>query len=84
MSLRSAFARPTPYLAWLVLSALWLAVAQSIDPYVFGFSAFGAAFVSGALTLVALFMGWRAIFCALMAWLPTVLAFALLGTYKWA
>ena len=84
MGFRSLFARPTPYLAWLVLSAAGLAIARALDPYVFAFSAWGAALVSGALLLLALFMGWRAVVSALLAWLPTVLSFALLSTYKWA
>ena len=84
MEMRGLFKRPLPYLAWLALSALGLAIARPIDPHVFGFSAFAAAFVSGALLLVSLFMGVRAVLWALAAGVPTVLAFALLSTYKWA
>jgi len=84
VAIRALFARPVPYLVWLVTSALGLAIAQSIEPHVFGFSAFAAAFVSGALLLVSLFMGVRAVLWALVAAVPTVLAFALLSTYKWA
>ena len=80
---RGLFSRPAPYLAWLVLSAVGLLIARATDPYMLGFGAFAAAGISAALGLVALFCGWRAIATALLAAVPTVVAFALLSTYKW-
>jgi hypothetical protein len=84
MQWRAWLAQPWPYLGWLLLSLAWLLVARAIDPYVFGFSAFGTAGISGLLLFVALWFGWRAVLAALVAAIPTVLAFALLSTYKWA
>jgi len=81
---RAAFARPWPYVGWLLVSLAWLLAARAIDPYVFGFSAFGTGGVSGVLLFVALWCGWRAVLAALLAAVPTLLAFALLTTYKWA
>lgn len=73
-----------PYLSWALVSAVWLAVAQHIDPYLFGFSAFGAAFMSGLVVFGALILDWRHLHWAVLSAVPTVLAFMLLSTYKWA
>ena len=78
------FNRPMPYLAWTLISLVLLLLTRPIDPYVFGFTAIGAAWISGALLLAALLFGWRQLGWAVLAAGPTALAFALLGTYKWA
>ena len=84
MSIRTTFAGRAPYAAWLVLSAILLAIARATDPYVLGFSAFGAAGISGVMVVVAACFGLRSFLWALAASLPTVAAFAILSTYKWA
>ena len=84
MSIKARLASPVPYVAWLVASAILLAIARVTDPYVFGFSAFAAAGISGALLAIAAWFGRRPFLWALAATLPTVLSFALLSTYKWA
>jgi hypothetical protein len=72
------------YLAWALVSATELTVARYIDPYVFGFSAFGAAFLSGVLILGAVVLSRRHWHWAALSAIPTVLAFMLLSSYKWA
>ena len=84
MSIQTKFAGPTPYAAWLVLSTILLAMARAADPYVFGFSAFAAAGVSGVLVVVAACFGLRSFLWAVAASVPTVVSFAMLSTYKWA
>jgi hypothetical protein len=78
------FDRPAPYLGWGLLSLLLLVATRPVDPYVFGFTAIGAAWISGALLLAALLFGRRQLGWALLSAAPCALAFALLGTYKWA
>lgn len=84
MGMRSTFARPTPYLAWLALSSLALVVCERIDPYVFAAAAFLASGISGLLFVISLFCGPRSIAWAVVAALPTLAAFWLLSTYRWA
>jgi hypothetical protein len=72
------------YMGWCLASAGLLAVAACIDPYVFGFSAFGTAALSGLLALGAAALNWRSLAWALVAATPTALAFWRLSTYKWA
>ncbi|MDG5976777.1 hypothetical protein H010_16024 [Hydrogenophaga taeniospiralis CCUG 15921] len=81
---KALFSHRQLYLAWAVVSAVGLTVARYIDPYVFGFSAFGAAFVSGFLILGAVVLSWRLWPWAVLSAIPTVLAFMLLSTYRWA
>lgn len=84
MSARTFFAKPTPYLLWMALSAILLVITRSVDPYIFGFTAFATAGLSGFVLLLALVFGIRQIGWALLGGVPTILAFALLSTYKWA
>lgn len=84
MKIRVILSSRTFYLAWALISALGLAIASYIDPYVFGFTAFAAAFVSGFLVLVSVVMGWRSLMWAIVCAIPTALAFMLLSTYNWA
>lgn len=73
-----------PYAGWLALSAAGLTAAWATDPHVFGFAAFAAAGGSGLLILLALFHGLRPVLWSLVAGVPTVVAFAVLSTYRWA
>lgn len=75
---RHIFWQPAPYLAWLLFSALALALARYLDPRALGLVAMPAALVSGALLLVSLVSGVRMIGLALLAALPTIAAFAML------
>lgn len=81
---KALFSHRRLYLAWALVSAAVLTVAQYIDPYVFGFSAFGAAFLSGFFILGAVVLSWRLWPWAVLSAIPTVLAFMLLSTYRWA
>ena len=63
----------------MILTGAWAA-----DPYIFGFTAFGAAAVSGGFVLVSLFLRKNQFPWALLAGIPTALSFWLLSTYKWA
>ena len=84
MGLRTTFARRTPYLVWLALSSLVLLVCERYDPYAFAAAAFLGAGVSALLFLASLFAGPRSVVLAVAAALPTVAAFWLLSTFKWA
>jgi len=84
MKLADRFYRPWLYLAWLLVSTVLLAVARYTDPYVFGFAAYGTAGVSIVLISAALLFGVRPFLWAVLAAVPTVLAFVLLSTYNWA
>ena len=84
MSFKTTFAKPLPYIVWLALSAIILVAAWAIDPYVFGFSAFGAAAISAVLATLGLCFGIRTFLWAVIAAIPTGVSFALLSTYSWA
>lgn len=81
---RAVFASRWLYVVWCLASAAALAVAAYVDPYIFGLSAFIAAALSGLIALGAALLNWRSLPWALVAALPTVLAFLRLSTYKWA
>lgn len=81
---KALFSNRRFYLAWALVSGAGLSVARYVDPYVFGFSAFGAAFLSGFLILGAVVLSWRLWPWAVLSAIPTVWAFMLLSTYKWA
>jgi hypothetical protein len=78
------FAQPGLYVCWLIVSTAALAVARAYDPYVFGFAAFSAAFVSAALIGLGWWHGLRAFAWALVAALPTTAAFVELSSYRWS
>lgn len=84
MSFKTTFAKPLPHIIWLVLSTTILVTAWATDPYVFGFSAFGAAAISGAMAVLGLVFGIRTFAWSVIAAVPTVLSFAILSTYNWA
>jgi hypothetical protein len=81
---KALFSNRRFYLAWSLVSAAGLPVARYVDPYVFGFAAFGAAFLSGFLILGAVVLNGRLWPWAVLSAIPTVWAFMLLSTYKWA
>ena len=83
-STRHGFRSSFPYAVWFGLSAVLLAATQRIDPYVFGFTAYGVAAISVLLIAISMFHGTRALACACASSLPCVAAFALLSTYQWA
>jgi hypothetical protein len=72
------------HLGWTLASAVGLLAAQRADPYLFGLAAFCAAFVSCLLVLGTMVWRGRRLHWAVLACLPTMLAFMLLSTYKWA
>lgn len=84
MKVRAILSNRRLYLAWALVSALSLAVSAYVDPYVFGFVAFGAAIISGLLGLGAAMVSWHCLVWAAIGAIPTVLAFLLLSTYNWA
>lgn len=65
-------------------SAAILVAASFGDPYIFGFSAFCAAAVSGLVALGAAILNWRYLPWAFLAAIPTAVAFFRLSTYDWA
>lgn len=81
---KAFFASRWLYVAWCLTSAAVLAVAAYVDPHIFGLSAFVAAALSGLVALGAAVLSWRSLPWALVAAIPTVLAFVRLSTYKWA
>jgi hypothetical protein len=81
--MRPFFASPTLYICWMALSTGALLGARAYDPYVFGFAAFSAAFVSALLIVLGLWNGLRSFAWSLVAALPTTAAFAELSTYRW-
>ena len=84
MRAKTFFANRWLYVAWCLASAAALAVASYVDPYIFGLAAFVAAALSGLIVLGAGVLNWRSLPWALVAALPTALAFLRLSTYKWA
>ena len=82
--MRSLFAGPGLYICWMILSTVVLFAARAYDPYVFGFAAFTAAFVSVVLIGLGLLNGLRLFAWALVAALPTTASFAELATYSWS
>lgn len=84
MKARAFFSNRLVYLGWASVSAAGLTMAAYIDPHVFGFAAFGAAFLSGLLILGAAILSWRNLAWAVVAAIPAALALQLLSTYRWA
>lgn len=84
MNAAALFARRTPYLGWTAFSALGLALACWMDPYIFGFAVMASLWLSGGLVLASLLLAWRQLGWALLAALPTGIALAVLSTYSWA
>ncbi len=82
--LRQQSARRWPYLLWLVSSSVLLAVACAYDPYVFGFAALAACWISGFLVLASLLLCVRRLVLALAASVPAVVSLAVLSNYNWA
>lgn len=81
---KAFLASRTPYLSWMLLSSVLLAVACFIDPYVFAFTAYGTAWLSGGIVLAALIAARSRLLWAITSVIPTAISFALLSTYKWA
>jgi hypothetical protein len=84
MNARTLFSNYLLYLSWCLLSSAWLVVAKYVDPHVFGLSAFSTAGISGLLVLCALILSHRQLPWAGLSAVPSMLAFMLLSTYKWA
>lgn len=83
MDLKVVFSGPVPYVTWLMLSTVLLTVAWYIDPYVLAFTYFGTATLSALLFVVAMLHSWRAASWALLACVPSAIAFFMLGTIRW-
>lgn len=84
MNLSNRFSKPTPYIAWLIVSAVLVTVTSAIDPHSLGFTAYGTAGVSIVLISLSLMLGMRPFLWALLAAVPTVAAFAYLYLFHWA
>lgn len=84
MKILALFTYRRVYLAWALVSAGALVAACYTDPYVFGFTAMGAAWLTGGMLLAALIAAPRRLVWALLSAVPTLWAFALLSTYDWA
>jgi hypothetical protein len=84
LSIFKLFARRRLYLVWALASAALLVTTCYIDPYVFGFTAMGAAWLTGAVVVTALIAAPRRLGWAILSSIPTLCAFARLSTYDWA
>jgi hypothetical protein len=94
--LRRLLSSPWMYGGWAVLVVGALVGTYPVDPYVFGFTALGLAWVTGALTIVAVaalgFWGWEwgwprrlLVIAAMVVSIAAVArALALLRTFSWA
>lgn len=71
-------------LLWFVASAVCLGVAYAIDPYIFGLAAFVCAVVSCGVVLGTAVFSRGQLGLALLAALPTLVAFWLLSGFRWA
>ena len=78
------FASRWLFVAWGLVSAALLVATSYVHPHIFGFSVFGAAALSGLLVLGTALFNWRNLVWAVVATLPTAVAFWRLSTYKWA
>jgi hypothetical protein len=94
--LRRILSSPWLYGGWAVFVVCGLVGTYPVDPYVYGFTALGLAWLTGALTILAVaalgFWGWE------WAWSHRLLVIAavglsiaavaqalvILGTFKWA
>lgn len=61
MKFLSIFSNSMLYVGWALISSVLLAITCAIDPYVFGFTALGAAWLSGAFVLGTLIRARQAI-----------------------
>lgn len=84
MRLRAAAASPWPYVAWGLVSAVGLAIADHVDPYVLVAAFYVAALLSAAAVAFGAWGGWRTLLFALLAAVPTALALWRLSTIRWA
>lgn len=84
VSIRDQLAERKLYLSWTGGSSVLLAVSGLLDPYVFAFTALGAAWLSGVLMLGALVWGRRQLPWAVAGAIPTAVSFLALSGYKWA
>jgi hypothetical protein len=82
MKLSDRFAKPAPYIAWLLVSALLLAITSSIDSNVLAITAYGTAGVSIVLISASLMVGMRPFLWALLAALPTLVVFSSLSIFR--
>lgn len=72
------------FLTWALLSTALLLLAYLIDPYIFAFTTFAAAAISGLLLLSTVIFCSRMLHCAVLGIAPTVLGFVVLSTFHWA
>ena len=52
--MRKILTSPTPYAGWAILVVASLAATYFADPYIFGFTTLGLAWLTGAVALVGL------------------------------
>ena len=94
--LRRILSSPWVYSGWAVLVVAALVGTYPVDPYAFGFTALGLAWLTGALTIVAVaalgFWGWEwtwprrvLVITAMVVSIAAVAqALAILRTFRWA
>jgi len=93
---RRVLSSPRLYGAWAVFVVCALVGTYPVDPYLYGFTALGLAWLTGALTIMAMaalgFWGWewtwpRRLFVILamgVAIAAVAQALAILRTFRWA
>jgi hypothetical protein len=93
---RRVLSSPLLYGAWAVFVVCALVGTYPVDPYVYGFTALGLAWLTGALTIVAVaalgFWGWEwtwtrrlVVIVAMGVSIAAVAqALAILRTFRWA
>jgi hypothetical protein len=93
---RRLLSSPWVYGGWAVLVVTALAGTYPVDPYLYGFTALGLAWFTGALTIAAVaalgFWGWEwswprrlSVIAAIAVSIAAVAqALAILRTFKWA
>ena len=94
--LRRILSSPWMYGGWAVLVVGALAGTYPVDPYVFGFTALGLAWLTGAMTIMAVaalgFWGWEWTWTRRLLVVAAVgvsigavaQALAILRTFRWA
>lgn len=82
--MKPIFSNRLTYIAWALISSLLLLIGYFVDPYVFGFLALGAGWVSGVIILSSLLFAWKMVLWALIGALPTIASILFASTFNWA
>ncbi|HZI77899.1 MAG TPA: hypothetical protein VFD69_00225 [Vicinamibacterales bacterium] len=94
--LRRVLSSPLLYCGWAVVVVLALVFTYPVDPYLYGFTALGLAWLTGAVAILAVaalgFWGWEwtwgrrllVVAGVAVAVAAVARALAILQTFKWA